>query len=72
MKVIRLGFNSRFTPFKANVPILFFLKTPENHCFSDWFSGIFMGYEMEILEGNAARKVSLFGVILVRIFPHSD
>ena len=31
-----------------------------------------MGYEMEILEGNAARKVSLFGVILVRIFPHSD
>ena len=31
-----------------------------------------MGYEMEILKGNAARKVSLFGVILVRIFPHSD
>ena len=31
-----------------------------------------MGYEMEILEGNAAREVSLLGVILVHIFPHLD
>ena len=32
-------------PFLANVPILNSLETPENQ----WFSGVFMGFKMEIL-----------------------
>ena len=32
-------------PFLANVPILNPLKTPENL----WFSGVFMGFKMDIL-----------------------
>ena len=38
----------RFNPFPANVPILYPLKTPENH----GFSGVFRGYKMGTLVRN--------------------
>ena len=63
-------------PYLANVLISNLLKITGNLA----FSGVFRGYEMQILTINRlitsgqyiAWKLSVFGVFLVRLFPHSD
>ena len=54
------GFFS-LNPFLTNVPLLYPLKTPENH----WFSGVFRGYKIGTLARNRSKyQIANFGKTL--------